>query len=136
MSLARDLLVSPAPAAKGPFDRWDAIALGLSVLFGAWLLWFKLVALRELAYTSDLFEFSQLATSWLDGRALEDQHCGNHLTIHTHFLVLALAPLVRPLGPVGSILALAVAAGATVFVAARVARALGVPGPVAVAAAT
>jgi hypothetical protein len=109
-------------------DRWDAVAALLGAVVAAWILVFKLRAAAALAYTDDLFQFVQLATSWMDGRPFWDHHYGFHLSIHTYFLVLPLGFLARPLGTTGLFLALAFAAGLTAFAAARLARRVGVPG--------
>lgn len=82
------------------------------MLLAAWMLVFKLRAYYGLAYTSDLFQFAQLATTWLDGRFLQDNCYGDHLSSHTYFFVPLLALFVVPLGVPGLLVALSLAYGA------------------------
>ena len=87
----------------------------IAVATGVFLV--KLQAYLGLGTTDDLYQFAQLATSWLDGRFLHDNHYGNHLAIHSYLLVPALAIFVVPFGAAGLLLATGLAAGASFAVA-------------------
>ena len=81
------------------WDRWDFVALGLAVLAVIWVFVFKLKTFYALGYTSDLFVHVQLARSWLEGRGLLHDNCfGNHLAMHTYFLLLPLGLIAKPFG--------------------------------------
>lgn len=108
------------------WGREDRPVLALAAAITLFVLAFKLIAYFTLAYTDDLFVNTQLATSWLEGHPLRDHHYGNHLSIHTFFLILPLALFARPLGPPGLLLALALGAGLSCVLAARVLARLGV----------
>ena len=96
---------------------------------GAWLLAYKLQCYYALDYTSDIFVFVQLATSWLKGRFLFDNYYGDHRSIHTYFLAPLLALFVKPFGAPGLLIALAAAFSAGFAAAARILRLAGVPLP-------
>lgn len=83
--------------------NWTTLS---AVILGSWLLVYKMQSFLGLAYTSDLFQFAQLATTWLHGDFLYDNCYGNHLSIHTYLAVPALAVFVLPLGPAGLLVAL------------------------------
>jgi hypothetical protein len=120
-----------------PWDRWDAVALAVTVATTAWLFAVKLGELRGGAYALDLFNFTQNSTSWFDGRGLLfDTRGGNMLRVHTFFVLIALGPLTKALGPQGLLLALALSTGLVIPVASRLLRALGVAGWASVAFAT
>jgi hypothetical protein len=123
---------------KIPWDRWDALALALSLAVTVWLFVFKLTEFRGGAYADDLFNFTQQSTSWRDGRGLlEETRFGNMLRCHLFFVLIALGPLTKAMGgPPGLLFALALATGMTLLVATRLLRALGVPAWAAVAFAT
>src|SRR5437764_13198593 len=111
------------------WDQWDFVALGLAVLAVIWVFVFKLKTFYALGYTSDLFVYVQLARSWLEGRGLLHDNCfGNHLAIHTYFLLLPLGLIAKPFGAPGLLFVLAASVGAAYFWAARVLRLLGVAG--------
>ncbi len=85
------------------WDRWDVVALGLAVFAVIWVFVFKLKTFYALGYTSDLFVHVQLARSWLEGRGLLQDNCfGNHLAMHTYFLLLPLR-ILRLLGVDGPV---------------------------------
>jgi hypothetical protein len=126
----------PSAAPQGrpvPWDRWDAVSVGLGLTVAAVVFAFKMKAFLGLAYTGDLFEHVQFARSWMEGRLLEGHSHGRILSIHTYFFLLPLGLLARPLGAPGLFLALAVASGLACVLAARILRVLEVPGPAAAA---
>jgi predicted membrane protein DUF2079 len=117
-----------------PWDRWDRRALLAAAAIAAWVFLVKLKAFLDLAFTSDLFIQTQLARSWLEGRFLEDNCYGRHLAVHTYFFLPVLGLLAKPLGAPGLFIALAIAVGASAFLAHRILRLLEVRGPIALAA--
>jgi len=118
------------------WDRWDFVALGLAVLAVIWVFALKLKTFYALGYTSDLFVHVQLARSWLEGRGLLHDNCfGNHLAMHTYFLLLPLGFIAKPFGAPGLLFVLAASVGAAYFWATRILRLLGVERRVAVIAA-
>jgi hypothetical protein len=118
------------------WDRWDVVALGLAVGAVIWVFLLKLKTFYALGYTSDLFVHVQLARSWLEGHSLLHDNCfGNHLAIHTYFLLLPLGIIAKPFGAPGLLFVLAASVGAAYFLATRILRLLGVDGRVAVIAA-
>ena len=118
------------------WDRWDVVALGLAVSAVIWVFVFKLKTFYALGYTSDLFVHVQLARSWLEGRGLLQDNCfGNHLAMHTYFLLLPLGFIAKPFGAPGLLFVLAASVGAAYFWATRILRLLGVDGGVAIIAA-
>ena len=122
---------TPEPA--GTLDRRDTwITLACATALGAWLFAYKLDCYLSLTYTSDLFQFAQLGTTWLDGRFLMDNCYGNHLSSHTYFFVPLLALLVVPFGVPGLLLALALALGAGFVAIVRILRLFAVPLAVAI----
>src|SRR5215469_16264633 len=132
---SREMFTSKVNAALR-WDRWDFVALGLAVVAVIWVFLFKLKTFYALGYTSDLFAHVQLARSWLEGRGLLQDNCfGNHLAIHTYFLLLPLGFIAKPSGAPGLLFLLAASVGAAYFWATRILRLLGVDGPVAVIAA-
>jgi uncharacterized membrane protein len=129
-------LFTPQVDAEVRWDRWDVVALALAVFAVIWVFLFKLKTFYALGYTSDLFVHVQLARSWLEGRGLLHDNCfGNHLAIHTYFLLLPLGIIAKPFGAPGLLFVLAVSVGAAYFWATRILRLLGVDGRVAVIAA-
>src|SRR5947208_2286694 len=115
------------------WDRWDFVALGLAVFAVIWVFVFKLKTFYALGYTSDLFVYVQLARSWLEGRGLLHDNCfGNHLAIHTYFLLLPLGLVAKPFGAPGLLFVLSASVGAAYFWAVRILRLLGVAGLLAV----
>src|SRR5205823_1835773 len=131
----RELFTSKVDA-EAQWDQWDFVALGLAVLAVIWVFVLKLKTFHALGYTSDLFVNVQLARSWLEGRGLLHDNCfGNHLAIHTYFLLLPLGILAKPFGAPGLLFVLAASVGATYFWATRILRLLTVAGPIALIAA-
>jgi len=131
----RELFTSKVDA-KVQWDRWDFLALGLAVFAVIWVFLLKLKTFYALGYTSDLFVDVQLARSWLEGRGLLYDNCfGNHLAIHTYFLLLPLGVIAKPFGAPGLLFVLAVSVGTAYFWATRILRLLGVNGRVAIIAA-
>lgn len=125
---------TPEPA--GTLDRRDTwITLACATALGAWLFAYKLDCYLSLTYTSDLFQFAQLATTWLDGRFLMDTCYGNHLSSHTYFFVPVLALFVVPFGVPGLLLALALGLSAAFVAAVKILRLFAVPLPAALAGA-
>src|SRR6266487_437720 len=130
----RELFTSKVDA-KVQWDRWDFLALGLAVFAVIWVFLLKLKTFYALGYTSDLFVDVQLARSWLEGRGLLYDNCfGNHLAIHTYFLLLPLGVIAKPFGAPGLLFVLAVSVGTAYFWATRILRLLGVGGRAAVVA--
>ena len=119
-------LAPPAPSTRVP---WPVFAG--AVALGAWLFAYKLRSFLGLAYTSDLFQFSQLATSWLRGHFLVDNCYGDHLSIHTYFFCPLLAAVVVPFGPAGLLLLLGIALGAQMVGLFKILRHLQLPVPAA-----
>src|SRR5215472_6035380 len=117
-----------------PWDRWDRLSLVFALAMTALVFAFKMKTFLWLAYTSDLFNNVQLARAWMEGRILEDNCYGHHLSIHTFFFLLPLGLLARPLGAPGLLLAVALSAGASCLLSCRILRLLGVAGPVAAGA--
>jgi hypothetical protein len=107
--------------------RENYIIIALASIILLWALAYKLSNFRDLAYTSDLFQFAQLATSWLKGHFLEDNCYGNHLSIHTYFLSPALSIFVLPFGPAGLLLVLALAMASAFIAFAKILRLFAVP---------
>ena len=131
----RELLASKLDA-EVQWDRWDFVALGVAAFAVIWVLVLKLQTFYDLGYTSDLFVHVQLARSWLEGRGLLQDNCfGNHLAIHTYFLLLPLGVIAKPFGVPGLLFVLAASVGAAYFWATRILRLLGVDGRVAIIAA-
>jgi len=123
-------------SAEVHWDRWDFVALGLAVSAVIWVFLFKLKTFYALGYTSDLFVQVQLARGWLEGRGLLQDNCfGNHLAIHTYFLLLLLGIIAKPFGAPGLLFVLAASVGAAYFWGTRILRLLGVDGRVAIIAA-
>jgi hypothetical protein len=116
---------SPDPSPAAPSVPWPAYA-GAAAL-GAWIFAYKLRAFLDLTTTSDLYQFTQLATTWLDGRFLEDNCYGYHLAIHTYLFCPILAVLAWPLGSVGLLAAVGLAAGAGFIATVKLLRTLQVP---------
>jgi len=119
-------LVTKPPSSKTT-HRETLLILIFSILIFLWALFYKLINYRDLAYTSDLFQFAQLATSWLKGHFLEDNCYGNHLSIHTYFLSPALSIFVLPFGPAGLLLVLALAMASAFIAFAKILRLFAVP---------
>src|SRR5439155_1420991 len=118
------------------WDRWDVVALGLALFAVIWVFVFKLKTFYALGYTSDLFVHVQLARSWLEGRGLLHDNCfGNHLAMHTYFLLLPRGIIAKPFGAPGLLFVLAASVGAAYFWATRILRLLGVDGRAAIIAA-
>src|SRR5206468_5992821 len=116
-----------------PWDRWDFVALSLAVFITIWVFALKLKTFYDLGYSGDLFVETQLARSWLEGQGLlQDNWSGNHLAIHTYFLLLPLGLIAKPFGAPGLLFVLAASVGATYFWATRILRLLGVAGRVAI----
>src|SRR2546429_2500461 len=133
MRLGCGELVKSKVNAEMHWDRWDFVALGLAVFAVIWVFVFKLKTFYALGYTSDLFVYVQLARSWLEGRGLLHDNCfGNHLAIHTYFLLLPLGLIAKPFGAPGLLFVLAASVVATYFWATRILRLLGVDGRVAI----
>jgi Predicted membrane protein (DUF2079) len=91
-------------------EIWLALAGAVGV--GAWLLTFKLRTFYGLGTTSDLYDFTQMATSWLKGRFMDENCYGNILSNHTFLICPVLAVLAWPLGAVGLLVVLCLAAAA------------------------
>ena len=84
-----------------------------------------------LATTSDMYVFVQLATSWLSGRFLHDNYFGHVLSTHTFLFCPILGILAYPLGAVGLLLALGMAAAFSVIALVKILRLFAVPASVA-----
>lgn len=118
------------------WDRWDFVALGLTLFTVAWVFALKLKTFYDLGYSGDLFISVQAARSWLDGKGILQDNCfGNILAIHTYFMLVPLGLIAKPLGAPGLLFVLAASVGATYFFAIRILRLLGVAGPIALIAA-
>ena len=136
MQLCWRQLFTSKVGAQVRWDRWDVVALGLAFFAVIWVFLFKLKTFYALGYTSDLFVHVQLARSWLDGRGLLHDNCfGNHLAIHTYFLLVPLGLIAKPFGAPGLLFVLAVSVGVAYFWATRILRLLGANGRIAVIAA-
>lgn len=127
--LAR-ILATPAPNRRTA-ERMPRAALLCAAALCAWLLFYKLACFRGLAYTSDLFQFSQLATSWLRGQFLTDNCYGDHLSVHTYLFCPLLALVVVPFGPAGLLLILGAALAAMFLGVFKVVRLFDIPPTVA-----
>lgn len=130
--LAR-VFATPPPALSPAGPRDTRLTLAVATLIGVWLLLYKLQCFRGLAYTSDLFQFAQLATTWLQGHLLQDNCYGDHLSIHTYLFVPLLAPFVLTGGPAGLLVALALAFAAGFIALVKILRLFAVPLPAALA---
>src|SRR5207247_9901547 len=131
----RELFASKLDA-EVQWDRWDFVALGVAAFAVIWVLVLKLQTFYDLGYTSDLFVHVQLARSWLEGRGLLQDNCfGNHLAIHTYFLLLPLGVLAKPFGAPGLLFVLAASVGWAYLWATRILRLLGVVEGISVVAA-
>src|SRR5262249_20356375 len=116
-------------SAEVHWDRWDFVALGLAVSAVIWVFLFILKTFLAPGYTSDLFVQVQLGRGWLEGRGLLQDNCfGNHLAIHTYFLLLLLGIIAKPFGAPGLLFVLAASVGAAYFWGTRILRLLGVDG--------
>lgn len=118
------LLTTPEPSPAGPGESMGVFVAAL--LVGAWILAFHLRRFYGLGTDSDLYVNVQLATSWLDGRFLQDSYFGNYLTVHSYFLCPLLAIVVWPLGAPGLFLALAGAAAGNLIAIRKILRLFGV----------
>jgi uncharacterized membrane protein len=128
----REVFTSKLDAAAG-WDRWDFVALALTLFIFIWTFALKLKTFYDLGYSGDLFLHLQDARSWLEGRGLLQDNCvGNMLAVHTLFLLVPLGLIAKPFGAPGFLFVLAAFTGATYFWATRVLRVLGVDGRVAV----
>src|SRR5437762_10665258 len=115
------------PAAS--WDRWDFVALALTLFIVAWVFALKLKTFYDLGYSGDLFISVQAARSWLVGKGILQDNCfGNILAIHTYFMLVPLGLVAKPFGAPGLLFVLAASVGAAYFWAARVLRVLGVAG--------
>lgn len=123
----RRLAVLPPPQ-QPPVGGWRerGVTWLVGAAVGGWILAFKLRAYFGLGTTSDMYIVSQLATSWLDGRYLQDNYFGNQLATHTFLSAPMLGLLVKPFGPPGLFGVLAVSAAAGLVGLERLLRALGV----------
>jgi uncharacterized membrane protein len=129
-------LTSPVPEPPaGGAGRTGWAGPALAAAAGAWVFAYKLIDFLGLGTTSDLYQFTQLATSWLDGRFLHDNCYGNHLSIHTYLFCPVLAVLVVPFGAVGLLLALGLAVAAQCLAVLKILRLLRVSDRVALTAA-
>src|SRR6266480_2758320 len=121
------------PAAS--WDRWDFVALALTLFIVAWVFALKLKTFYDLGYSGDLFISVQAARSWLEGKGILQDNCfGNILAIHTYFMLVPLGLIAKPFGAPGLLFVLAASVGVTYFWATRILRLLGVAGRVAVIA--
>ena len=131
----RELFTSKMETAA-PWDRWDFVALGLTLFAIAWVFALKLKTFYDLGYSGDLFISVQAARSWLEGKGILQDNCfGNILAIHTYFMLVPLGLIAKPFGAPGLLFVLAASVGATYFLALRILRLLGVAGPIALVAA-
>jgi hypothetical protein len=131
----RELFTSKIDAVAR-WDRWDLVALAIALFIFISVFALKLTTFYDLGYTSDLFVNVQLARSWLEGRGVLQDNCfGNHLVMHTYFLLLPLGIIAKPFGAPGLLFVLAASVGAAYFWATRILRLLGVDGGAAVIAA-
>ena len=121
------------PAAS--WDRWDFVALALTLFIIAWVFALKLKTFYDLGYSGDLFISVQAARSWLEGKGILQDNCfGNILAIHTYFMLVPLGLIAKPFGAPGLLFVLAASVGATYFLAVRVLRLLSVAGHIALIA--
>jgi len=97
-------------------------ALGVALTVAGWIFAFKMKSFLGLATTSDLYQFVQLATTWLNGAFLHDNCFGDHLSIHTYFFVPLLAVFAKPFGAPGLLFALSLAAAAMFAAIVRILR--------------
>lgn len=136
-ALLRLVLTSPPPAEGLKCSRgYFTVCLTVALAVGCWVSFFKLQAYYGLATTSDLFQFAQLSTSWIEGRFLHDHCYGNHLAIHTYFLCPVFAAVVLPFGPPGLLLVVGLSATLNLLGLCGFLRVLRVPDFVALALAT
>jgi hypothetical protein len=106
-------------------ERW--ITLALAAIPGGWILAYKLKSFYGLGTTSDLYESTQLATSWLHGLFLQDNCFGSILSVHTYLFTPVLAALAAPFGAPGLLIAAAFAAMAAFVATSKILRLLSVP---------
>lgn len=129
----REFLISAlsAPEARAEPSpgtaRWQALKLLAASGAAVWIFLYKLDAFHALTTTSDLYQFTQLSLSWLEGRFLHDNCYGEHLAIHTYFFCPILAVFTYPLGAIGLLLALALAAALNVWGIQRLLATLALP---------
>lgn len=127
--LATGLLAAPEPAAPAPLSRGEAVGLfALAAAAGLWVFAFQLQRFLGLGTTSDLYVWTQLATSWIRGDFLHDNFYGNHLAIHTYLFGPVLGLLAWPFGAVGLFVFLGQAAAAHLIALTRILRLFGVGG--------
>jgi hypothetical protein len=120
------VFAGPEPVGKTR-SRDLRITLAFAAAAGAWSLAYKLKSFYGLGTTSDLYETTQLATTWLHGRYLEDNCFGSILSIHTYLFTPVLAVLAWPLGAPGLLAAAALAAAAAFVATVRILQLLSVP---------
>ncbi len=130
------MLTSPAPRVSPPRPWWETTLLGLVALaITGGIFTYHWARFTGLGTTSDLYTYVQLATSWLDGRFLQDNFFGRYLAVHTYFLCPLLALVAYPFGAPGLLFTLGVAAAAGLVALDRILRLLGMPSLVALVAA-
>ena len=123
------LLAAPEPAAPAPMSRGEtAVLLGLAAAAGLWVFAYKMKLFLGLGTTSDLYVWTQLATSWTRGDFLHDNYYGNHLAIHTYLIGPVLGLLAWPFGAAGLFLFLGLAAAGQLIALTRILRRLGAGG--------
>lgn len=130
--VAVTLLTSPEPAEPPPFRRKEAAVVILAAgAVGAWIFAFLMRRFLGLGTTYDLYLNVQLATSWLEGRFLQENLFGNYLAVHAYFLSPVLAVLAYPFGAPGLLLAAGLGAAAGVVAMVKILRLFDVSGRVA-----
>lgn len=119
---------TPAPGTPPePGLRARLPAIAAATALAAWILLYQLQVYYGLETTSDPYVVAQLATSWLEGRFLQDHFFGNQLAAHTFLIAPALAPFVLLAGVPGLFIAAALSAGLSLLALDRLLRTFAVP---------
>lgn len=127
-NLLGKLLTTPEPVEPVPAGRGANVGVIMAAgLVGAWIFTFLMRRYLGLGATYDLFVNVQLATSWIEGRFLQDSFFGNYLAVHTYFLSPLLAIFAWPLGAPGLLLAAGLAVAMGVVGMVKILRLFGVP---------
>lgn len=102
--------------------------MALAIVIGLWLFTFKVLSFQSLGDSLDIFLQTQIASTWLEGRPFAENFHGNHLGVHTYFMLILLGPLAKVFGSYALLFTIATAWASAVFLSTRILSLLGVPG--------